>query len=68
MRGEELNVGTGDYSWASVSLGILAEMADFGGWVSGEEKEKADHGVPAPAPSQKGCSLGGPLPLGKIGP
>lgn len=42
MRGEELNVGTGDYSWASVSLGILAEMADFGGWVSGEEKEKAD--------------------------
>lgn len=60
LRQDGLDVGTHDRSCAFPSLGMLAQMTDLGGWVSGDGKEKADPGVPASAASPKGCcSLGG---------
>ena len=56
LKEDGLDVRTHDDSRAFISLGVLAQVTDLGGWVSGDGRVKADPKVPASVSSQKSCS------------
>lgn len=66
LREDRLDVRTHDRSCTFLSLGILAQMADLGDWVSGNGKEKADPGVSDHLHLRRATVSEGSLPLRKI--